>query len=130
MNYPLFTVIIPQKNRAKYLVDTLKTCMMQEYKNFEIIVSDDCSDDNSIEVVQNLMKFDSRIKLFAHDTNLGMKENFEFALNQVREGYVFALGGDDGILPNSIEKMNSILNLTNTELLTWPSSRFRKVNAK
>ena len=63
--YPLFTVIIPQKNRAEYLVHTLKTCMIQEYPNFEIVVSDDCSDDNSVEVVENLMKIDSRIKLFA-----------------------------------------------------------------
>ena len=83
-DYPLFTVIIPQKDRAEYVIHTLKTCMIQDYPNFEIIVSDDCSNDNSVEVIRELMKKDSRIKLFAHEKHLGMRDNFEFALKQVR----------------------------------------------
>ena len=117
--YPLFTVIIPQKNRAEYLYHTLRTCMIQDYPNFEVIVSDDCSTDNSVEVVQKLVDTDSRIKLFAHKEHLGMRDNFEFALNQVRPGYVIALGGDDGLVPNSIWRMYEILKQTGKELLTW-----------
>ena len=123
-DFPLFTVIIPQKDRADYLIDTLRTCMSQNYPKFEIIVSDDCSEDNSVEVVRKLMKEDSRIKLFTHDHNLGMRDNFEFALNQVRPGYVIALGGDDGLTPGCIQRMYDILTLTNTELLTWPTPKF------
>ena len=118
-DYPLFTVIIPQKDRAEYLIHTLRTCMIQDYPNFEIIVSDDCSTDNSVEVVSDLMKKDSRIKLFAHNTHIGMRENFEFSLNQVRPGYVIALGGDDGLTPGSIWRMYEILSTTKRELLTW-----------
>ena len=55
-NYPLFTVIIPQKDRAEYLIHTLRTCMIQDYPNFEIIVSDDCSEDNSVEVVREFLR--------------------------------------------------------------------------
>ena len=122
--YPLFTVIIPQKNRAEYLVHTLRTCMIQDYPNFQVIVSDDCSDDNSVEVVQELAKRDNRIKLFAHTTHLGMRDNFEFALNQVKEGFVMALGGDDGLLPNCIWKMYEIFMTTGLQLLTWPNAGF------
>ena len=117
--YPLFTVIIPQKNRAEYLEPTLKTCMLQDYPNFEIIVSDDCSDDNSVEVAQKLAARDNRIKVFPHEQHLGMRDNFEFALNQVRPGYVMALGGDDGLTPGCIWKMYKILKETGKELLTW-----------
>ena len=109
INYPLFTVIIPQKDRAEYLIHTLRTCMIQDYPNFEIIVSDDWSDDNSVEVIQELIKKDSRIKLFAHERHLGMRENFEFALDQVRDGYVMALGGDDALVPGCIWRMYEIL---------------------
>lgn len=122
--HPLFTVIIPQKNRAEYLIHTLKTCMIQDYPNFEIIVSDDYSEDNSVEVVRELMSRDSRIKLFAHETHLGMRDNFEFALNQVRDGYVLALGGDDGLVPGSIWRMFHILSSTKRELLTWTPAGF------
>lgn len=124
-DYPLFTVIIPQKNRAEYLIHTLRTCMIQDYPNFEVIVSDDCSKDNSVEVVRELMNMDSRIKLFAHNNHLGMRDNFEFALNQVRTGYVMALGGDDGLVPGCIWKMHAILSSTNRELLTWTPSGFK-----
>lgn len=123
-DYPLFTVIIPQKDRAEYLIHTLRTCMIQDYPNFEIIVSDDCSKDNSVDVVRELMNKDSRIKLFVHNDHLGMRHNFEFALNQVRPGYVLALGGDDGLVPGSIWRMHEILSKTKRELLTWKPAGF------
>ncbi len=124
INYPLFTVIIPQKDRAEYLINTLKTCMIQDYPNFEIIISDDCSEDNSVKVVRELMKRDSRIKLFAHEQHLGMRENFEFALRQVKDGYVMALGGDDALVPGCIWRMHEILLSTKRELLTWTPAGF------
>jgi glycosyltransferase involved in cell wall biosynthesis len=123
-DYPLFTVIIPQKDRAEYLIHTLRTCTIQDYPNFEIIVSDDCSQDESVAVVRELAKKDDRIKLFAHDHHLGMRDNFEFALNQVRKGYVLALGGDDGLVPGCISRMYEILSSTNKELLTWTPAGF------
>ena len=124
IDYPLFTVIIPQKDRSEYLLHTLKTCIIQDYPNFEIIVSDDCSTDTTVEVVRDLMLKDNRIKLYAHEQHLGMRDNFEFALSQVRPGYVMALGGDDGLVPGSIWRMYEILKETKRELLTWTPAGF------
>ena len=123
--YPLFTVIIPQKNRAEYLIHTLRTCMIQEYPNFEVIVSDDGSTDDSVEVVQEISKKDPRIRLCKHDSHLGMRDNFEYALSQVRPGYVMALGGDDGLVPGCIQRMYEILKETGKELLTWVPAGYR-----
>lgn len=123
-NFPCFSVIIPQKNRAEYLYHTIRTCMIQDYPNFEILVSDDCSDDNSVEVVKQLMTIDKRIRLFAHDHHLGMRENFEYVLNKVKPGYVMALGGDDGLIPGAIWRMYEILKDTGLELLTWTPHLF------
>lgn len=122
--YPYFTVIIPQKDRAEYLGATLKTCMIQDYPNFEVVVSDDCSDDDSVQVAKELAARDSRIKVFPHQEHLGMHDNFEFALNQVRPGYVIALGGDDGLVPGCIWRMYEILKETGRELLTWIPANF------
>lgn len=97
---------------------------MQDYANLEIIVSDDCSTDGSVDVVREQMRIDSRITLFAHKRHLGMRENFEFALNQVSPGYVIALGGDDGLVPGCITRMHEILSTTRRELLTWPLAGF------
>lgn len=123
-SFPYFSIIIPQKDRAEYLYHTIRTCMVQDYPKLEILVSDDCSQDNSVDVVRELMKIDSRIKLFAHDHHLGMRDNFEYVLNQVKPGYVMALGGDDGLTPGAVWRMLEILRETNTQLLTWTPDLF------
>lgn len=122
--YPKFTVIIPQKDRAEYLIHTLRTCMIQDYPNFEIIVGDDCSEDNTVEIVRDLQKKDPRIKLIAHDHHVGMRMNFELALAEVKEGYVMALGGDDGLVPGCIWRMYEIIAETSCQLLTWRTPSF------
>lgn len=121
---PFFSVIIPSKNRAEYIGATIRTCMMQDYPNLEIIVSDDCSTDNSVAIIEELAAKDNRIKLFAHKKHLGMRDNFEFALNQVKPGYVMALGGDDGLTPGCIRRMYEILRDTGLELLAWTPPTF------
>ena len=118
---PLFTVIIPVKNRANYLYYTLQTCIIQDYRNFQVIVSDDGSTDNLKEVVEEASRIDSRIKYVSPNNGLGigMRDNFEYALNLISEGYVIALGGDDGLLPQSISKMAKILEDTKQSVISW-----------
>ncbi len=123
---PLFTVIIPVKNRAKYLYHTLQTCTIQDYENFQVIVSDDGSTDNLKEIVEEASRKDSRI-IYVSPNNgqgVGMRDNFEFALSLVNEGYVIALGGDDALLPKSISKMANILKETNQDILSWPAPTY------
>lgn len=119
-----FTVIIPTKDRAQYLKETLKTCTNQDYDNLEIIVSDDGSIDNSREMVEEIARKDPRVRLVSPGSGVGMLDNFEFALNHVKPGFVIALGGDDGLMPNSIVRMRDIIVETGTELLTWPTSTY------
>src|SRR5467141_3182839 len=119
---PLFTVIIPTKDRAPYLYHTLRTCAMQEYENLEIIVSDDGSTDDTRAIVDEAARKDSRIRYVTPGAGggVGMLDNFEFALDQVKPGYVIALGGDDGLLPHGIRGMRDVLSDTEQEMLAWP----------
>ncbi len=114
-----FSVIIPTKDRAPYLAQTLRTCSLQDYDNLEIIVSDDGSSDQTKEIVMEAAEKDDRIIYITPGKNVGMRENFEFALNQVRPGYVLALGGDDGLLPYGIEGIRDEIFTTGKELVTW-----------
>lgn len=125
---PHFTVIIPNKNRAKYLHHTLRTCMMQNYEPFEVLVSDDGSTDNAREVVEDASRIDSRIRYISPGAGIGMRDNFEFALKHVKPGFVIALGGDDGLLPDGIKGMWEVLRDTDTELLAWPAPTYSYPN--
>ena len=120
---PLFTVIIPTKDRAEYLHHTLRTCSNQDYENLEVIVSDDGSSDNTKEVVLDAAQKDKRIR-YVTPGSVGMRDNFEFALDHVKSGYVIALGGDDGILPYGISQMWRALEVTGMDILTWAPPAF------
>ena len=116
---PKVSLIIPVKDRKEYLYHTLRTCMAQDYENFEIIVADDASTDGTKEMVRAMAAMDSRITFIDRPVRVGMRDNFEDALSRIKEGYVMALGGDDGIQPRGISRMVAKFQETGTKLLTW-----------
>jgi glycosyltransferase involved in cell wall biosynthesis len=122
---PRFTVIIPTKNRAPYLRQSLRTCSLQDYDNLAVIVSDDGSTDDTRDVVAEAARTDPRIRYVTPKPGMsGMLDNFEFALDQVQPGYVLALGGDDGLLPYGIRGMLNALRATGQEMLAWPAPMY------
>jgi glycosyltransferase involved in cell wall biosynthesis len=127
---PLFTVVIPTRDRAPYLEKTLLTCRLQTYPNFEVVVSDDGSVDDTRQVVERASAGDGRIRYVTPGKTVGMRDNFEFALNHVKPGFVMALGGDDGLLPRALEGMRDALQRTGQELLTWPCPVFNYAGAR
>jgi glycosyltransferase involved in cell wall biosynthesis len=116
---PKITVLIPTKDRVKYLIHTLNTCTSQDYENLEIIVSDDGSIDDTKKIVYELSKSDKRLKYITPQPLSGMLNNFEYALNQVFSGFVLMLGGDDGLMPGSIKKLAEIIEKNEAELISW-----------
>jgi len=102
-----YTVIIPTRDRAETLEATLRTCLRQTYKDFEIIVSDNCSSDNTRKIVYRCE--DPRIRYINPGKRLSMAGNFEFALGHVIDGFVMFIGSDDGIMPDAIDYVDSIV---------------------
>jgi hypothetical protein len=119
--HPRFTVIIPTKDRADYLRHTLRTCALQNYDNFEVVVADDGSCDHTRDVAMEAARRDPRIRYASPGGSVGMRDIFEFALDQVKPGFVMALGGDDGLLPYGIQGMRDTLLETEQQLLAWPA---------
>lgn len=123
-NQPRVSLIIPVKDRKEYLYHTLRTCIAQDYENFEIIVADDASTDGTKEMVRTMAKMDSRITFIDRPIRVGMRDNFEDALSRIKDGYVMALGGDDGILPGGINRMVTKFQETGTKLLVWSTPEY------
>jgi hypothetical protein len=113
-----FTVVIPTRERCDTLKHALHTCIIQDYDNLEIIVSDNFSQDRTREVVESYK--DPRIRYINTGKRLSMTDNFEFALSYVApKGYVIYIGDDDGLLPNSIRNMNAVIIQTGAQVLRW-----------
>lgn len=105
---PLWSVMIPVYNCAKYLEDTLQ-CVLQQalpVEIMEITVVDDCSNDNPEEVVNRLGH--GRVKYIRQAKNLGHTGNFETCLTISRGMYIHLLHGDDRVLPGFYEAFTSL----------------------
>lgn len=114
---PFITLMIPTRERANTLKFTLETALDQLTDNYEIIVSDNLSQDNTEGVVRALC--DPRIRYINTGRRLSMCDNFEFALNHARGDYVVAIGDDDGIMPGAVCKMQRCIESYPSLLYTW-----------
>jgi glycosyltransferase involved in cell wall biosynthesis len=112
-----FTVIIPTRERADTLEWSLKTCTTQDYDNFEIIVSDNFSQDHTREIVE--ANKDNRIRYINTGKRISMTSNYEFALSYATGDYVCIIGDDDGIMPNALHELNKVLLGTEIEAISW-----------
>jgi glycosyltransferase involved in cell wall biosynthesis len=101
---PLVTIITPTFNRAGYLEETIKSVLSQEYKNFEYIVLDDGSTDNTREILQ---KYKSKIIWKAHK-NIGEVPTVNKGLSLAKGKIIAIVNSDDPLLPGAI---NTFVNL-------------------
>lgn len=122
-----FTVIIPTRERCDTLVHTLRTVVEQRYSNLSIIVSDNCSADNTRQVVESFQ--DARITYLNTGKRVSMSHNWEFALGHVNDGWVTFLGDDDGMLPGALSRVAAVIEATKAQAVVsqwrfyyWPNS--------
>jgi glycosyltransferase involved in cell wall biosynthesis len=97
IEYPLVSIGIPTYNRSKGIYRTLASIWAQRYPNLEVIVSDNCSTDNTQEVVQEIGKSHPEIMYHRQETNIGMIPNFEFVLRNATGKYFMWVADDDAL---------------------------------
>lgn len=99
---PLVTIGIPTYNRAHgYLQNALSCALRQSYGNIEVVVSDNCSSDNTEDTVRK--HDDPRIRYFRQARNIGANNNFNYCLQQARGSYFHLFHDDDGIDHDFVE---------------------------
>ena len=93
LNNPLVSIITPLYNKSMYLKDTIDSVLNQQYENFEWIIVDDCSTDDSFKIVSSIK--DKRVKAFRLEKNSGVAVVRNYALDQAKGKYVTFLDADD-----------------------------------
>ncbi|MBR3747636.1 MAG: glycosyltransferase, partial [Selenomonadaceae bacterium] len=107
---PAVSVIIPMYNVEKYISETLDSILAQTFQDFEVIVVDDCSPDNSYATVEScLEKFNGRLTLAKMEQNSGAPGSPRNKGIELSRGeYVYFLDSDDTITPTALEEMYSL----------------------
>jgi glycosyltransferase involved in cell wall biosynthesis len=118
MNNIKISVIIPTYNRANYLVEAIDSVLKQTYENIEIVVSDNASEDNTKEIMEQY-KNNNKVKYFINDENIGMVPNWKKALNDYSTGnFAMILSDDDYLLDTSyIEKAVKSIDKHSTKMV-------------
>lgn len=98
----LVSIIMPSYNTAKYISESIKSIQAQTYSNWELIIVDDCSTDNTIEVICSFE--DPRIKLLQNEKNAGAAISRNYALREAKGKWVAFLDSDDTWAPEKLEK--------------------------
>jgi glycosyltransferase involved in cell wall biosynthesis len=102
------TVLTTVFNGKEFLKEAIESTLNQTYKNFDFLIIDDCSLDNSVSIIKSYD--DPRIKLVRNNKNLGTAETINKALSLIDSKYVVRLDQDDVSLPNRIEEQIRYLN--------------------
>ena len=106
-NKPLVSIIVIAYNSGKYIIDTLESARNQDYKNIELIISDDCSTDDTAKICSEWLSKNKdrfvRTKLITVKKNTGIAANFKRGFQNSSAEWIKFCAGDDALLPNCIE---------------------------
>jgi len=109
-----FSICIPNYNYGQYIGKTLESVLSQSYQNFEIIISDNCSDDNSVSVIESFK--DDRIKLIKNRYNIGFSGNLTKVTSHAKNDFILFLPSDDFLKPDALQDCFELLSTYHEDL--------------
>ena len=120
MRIPAISVIIPLYNAEKYIGECLESILAQTFQDFEVIVVDDCSTDNSVAIVQSYAeKFGGRLRLAKTQKNSGSPgEPGNIGVTLSRGIYLSILDNDDAITPTAFAELYSVAKEFNADVVS------------
>lgn len=98
----LVSIVMPSYNTAKYIKESIESVRNQRYTDWELIIVDDCSTDNTDEVVKKIV--DNRIRYLKNDKNCGAAVSRNRALREAKGRWIAFLDSDDLWMPDKLEK--------------------------
>lgn len=101
---PLVSIITPLYNSEKFIAETIESVLTQTYKNWEMLIVNDCSKDNGASIVEEYSKKDKRVKLFNNEKNMGVSFTRNRAIDLSNGKYIAFLDSDDLWYKEKLEK--------------------------
>jgi len=116
-NRPLFSILMPTYNRAQLLSLAIKSVLQQSFEDFEIVISNGGSTDNTKDVVNGFD--DSRIRYIEAKEKLSIGDNYQNALNHATGEYITFLSDDDAFVPVMLERVKQVIETEKAEVVAF-----------
>lgn len=123
----LVSVIMPTYNSETTVVKSINSVISQSYKNWELLVTDDCSVDKTNELLQEIVKSDKRIKVFTLNKNSGAGIARNNSIKHAAGSFIAFIDSDDEWLPNKLLKQIKFMT-SNNYILTFTSYKVFDLN--
>jgi hypothetical protein len=107
MSRPLFSILLPSRNRLELLKHALASIQIQDFSDFEVVVSDNASDEPYADVLESFAPIDVRI--IRSDTPLSVTKNWNVAIEAALGEYAIMLGDDDALTPGLLGRLSAII---------------------
>lgn len=114
---PLVTVILPAYNAEPYIAEAIRSVLAQTYRNWELLILDDCSTDRTAEIAEEFEKADPRIRLIRNLQNEGAAGTRNRGLDLARGEWVALLDSDDRWHRDKLEKQLAMARKTDADIL-------------
>lgn len=115
MNKPSFSIVIPTYNSSKTISETILSVLNQNYKNFEIIIVDDGSTDNTVKIVKSII--DRRIRVFKIKRSGGPAKPRNYGIKKSKSNWICFLDSDDFWKKNKLYVLSKLINKKNFDIL-------------
>ena len=123
---PLVSIIMPAYNAEKYIAESIRSVIKQTYQNWELIVADDCSTDDTAEIVNSFS--DARIHYYKCVKNSGVAQTRNFGISKADGEWIAFLDSDDLWEPTKLEKQIGFIENSRTAKLVFTASAFVNEN--
>lgn len=101
---PLVSFGLPIRNGSKYIEASLRSILAQDYPDIEVVISDNASTDDTVEIIRAIGRDDPRVKLFPNEVNIGQNPNFNRVLELAQGEYFRWTGMDDSFDPTYVSR--------------------------
>lgn len=122
MAAPRFSVVIPTRERAHTLRYSLKTCLEQDFSDYEIVVCDNFGSPATRQVVEEYAS--PKIRYIRAPQLLSMTANWELAVSHAQGEYVLVLGDDDGLLFHALREIDKLITQTQAKAVRWTAAYY------
>ena len=103
-NTPIVSVIMATYNSESTIKESIESILSQKYKNFEFLILDDCSSDNTLRIIKSYQKIDERIKIFENKKNIGLTKSLNLLIKRSSGEYLARQDADDISYEQRLEK--------------------------
>lgn len=107
---PKISIILPTYNRAEYLIKAVDSCLAQTFTEFELIIIDDFSSDETLSVAKNYAKMDERVKVLSNSVNKKLPASLNIAFAEAKGKYLTWTSDDNLFHEEALETMNHYLD--------------------